>query len=842
VADQEELFYRPDIDAPKRERENIPDEVVESRAFKSTIEEEIGLLPEDVPDPLTAYQIKFANYGEIAKEIKKRAIFLMDKTIEGLDLYVGDAPTHILELITDLTDIRFIKPDGTRLPSTDPAYTLSSDVAKCIFRVAGAYDPKKDEKNLLDAASDLDVEGFKEEVQEMLTNKSYTERVSYGLKLLITVAKLIHVIIVHYTIGYMCGFFKGTLEFGWKKKIAGRKVGFKFKIGNAISKIIGEVEKKLLKFVGFSCSDPNTPIPPCDESGWQKINFKEVNCCSMEAIQFGDAESASEYMQVSCWQSFIKQEIDPDWAGARTVCTYANAGDDNEEIEPSDYEKAGAKVIAQYLENRPSVSNATEGSMVSPTGGENIKALSRSIETADAATVMTENVQSSILNNRDYEKTGAKGDPYDCFGLEADGEGDSPEERMMMALNEAAGQWLPNGNGVPLEGKSYFEFLGIMDTTVSSILEFADKIVSSISNLARWSSSKQLCCFVYLIVAISSIWRALITKGQWCPDMTDGEAIRNEINARWAKELRSNKDLQQFVQLLTVLKTIIDIFIKKMQREIMISGLTLPLGEMWEMIKVTIANGLSEFLDILFGPLDKVLAGLQTIPEIRHMMNNECFGFGEFLKFLLCLLGNMKWGLINQIMKVLDFVIPDLVLLQDVLLTRMRLKSLESLSDLLGTVIDLIAGLRDCYDPEVLVNEIVQAQVENEYNNAEQLVNLAGDWSSLQLFDEFSFPIMSDSSTFSPDEAAIIDAMEAGMSSQFGDFGPAAQEIVNNVLESPVLAVSNLVNEETGEMVSLGEFTVLMEDMTGVRVSEIQESMRYIFDILRGQSDDETME
>jgi len=116
VADQEELFYRPDIDAPKRERENIPDEVVESRAFKSTIEEEIGLLPEDVPDPLTAYQIKFANYGEIAKEIKKRAIFLMDKTIEGLDLYVGDAPTHILELITDLTDIRFIKPDGTRLP------------------------------------------------------------------------------------------------------------------------------------------------------------------------------------------------------------------------------------------------------------------------------------------------------------------------------------------------------------------------------------------------------------------------------------------------------------------------------------------------------------------------------------------------------------------------------------------------------------------------------------------------------------------------------------------------------------------------------------------------------
>lgn len=863
MADQDELFYRPDIKAPKRETDHAPDSVVKDRAYKSKISDDIGILPEDRPDPLTAYQRKFEEYEEIALEIKKRATFLLDKTIEGLDLYVGDAPRHVLELITDLTDIHFTDDYGKLLPPTDPAYTLPTNVAKCIFRVAGAYNPKQNEKDTLASAKEFDSDAFKKKVKDDLTKKSYTDKLIYGLKLLQIVMKLSFVIAVHYTVGWMCGYFKGRINFNIKVKIP-KPVDktikiFKKCVGDWIAnEVIGPVEESLLAIVGYKCSQPGASIPKCNTEGWKYVDFKQVNCCTMQPISFGGSPAtASEFMQVSCFDKWIREELDPEYTGVRTICTYTSAND--EEIEPTDYEKASASVVSQFLESLPPIhtpgasgstgvygindrAQYTTGTpKVNAVGGENIKLLSKTIEAADVGIAMTQSTNSAIHNNRQYWYTGESTDPLDCFGLE-DQDQRTPEERMMAAINEAAGQWLPRNNGVPIEGNSFFEFMEIADSVLATILGQADRLVSFVSNLARWGSSKQLCCFVYLIVAMVSIWRALVRKGVWCPDMEDGEAVRNEMHARWANELRNNEDLQQFVQMLKVIKQIVDIFINKMNRQIMISGLTLPLGEMWEMIKLTISNGLSEFMDILFGPLDKLMAGLQTIPEMRHMMNNQCFGFDQFLSFLMCLLGNLKWGIINQIMKVLDFTLPDLVVLQDIVLTRMRLKSLEALSDLLGSMIDLILGLKDCYDPEILVNQIVEMQVQTEYVHVQNLVSLAGNRENLEKFDEYSVPIMSetgDAVTFTPDEQATLDTLQGGIARQFGEFGAAAKEIVDNVIATPSLTVSKLVNEETGEMVGIGEFTTIMEEMTGVSVSEIQESMRYIFDILRGQNDED---
>jgi hypothetical protein len=61
-------------------------------------------------------------------------------------------------------------------------------------------------------------------------------------------------------------------------------------------------------------------------------------------------------------------------------------------------------------------------------------------------------------------------------------------------------------------------------------------------------------------------------------------------------------------------------------------------------------------------------------------------------------------------------------------------------------------------------------------------------------------------------------------------------EIVNNALNSPSLDVSRFMNE-SGEMVSYGEFVIMMEEMTGISVVSIQESLRFIFDILRGNDE-----
>lgn len=836
MAERDDLFYKPDIPAPEREREPTPEPLTEERAYRAQQIQEMGI-PEDIPDPFTAYELRFKDYRIKAIEIKKRATFLMDKTIEDLDLYVGDAPLHVLRLITDLTDIHFTDSYGKPLPKTDPVYTIPPDIAQCIFRIAGAYAPRSQEKNLLDKTKDFDSDGFKNEVTNKMQNSSYLEQIMYGLQLLVIVLKMAHVIAVHYTVGWVCGFFKGKLNVGWKFKVPSpisKKFGFKWKLGDKIAGYFKKIEEQLLwmnGIVGYKCNKRGDPPIKCDSDGWRKVDFKRVNCCVMAPIFFGDnPETAPDFIQSTCFDKWVKQELDPSY-GARTICSYDNAR--NKELEPNEYEIVAAQETARYFETRPSITG-TMGA-----GAENIKALSKSIETADSGIVMTETVESAIKNNRSYQYTGVPSAPWDCFGMQ-DSDNRSPEERMMAAVNAAAGQWLPKGNGPPLVGNSHFKFLEVIDNVLGEILAFADKTVASIANLAKWGSSKQLCCFIYLIVAIASIWRALITKGVWCPDMEDGEAIRGELHVRWARDLRANKDLNQFVALLQVIKQIIDIFIRRMNRQIMIAGLTLPLGEMWEMIKVTIANGLSEFLDILFGPLDQLLAGIQTIPEIRHMINNECFGFDKFLAFLLCLLGNLKWGILNQIMKVLDFSIPDITLLNDIILTRMRLKSLEALSKLLGAIINLILGLKDCYDPEDLINQVIEKEIENEYKSAKNLMELAGSPENLAQFDEYSQPLIAESNSFSAEEQDAIDQLETGLARQFGEFGPAAKEIVDNAINSPSLAVANFVDKETGEMLPPGEFVIMIEEMTGTKVSEIQESMRYIFDILRGESDEST--
>ncbi len=832
MADRDELFYRPDIPAPVRKGDIVPDGVISERAY---MQEELGagIPAEDIPDPLTAFELRFADYAAKALQIKERAFFLMDKTIEDLDLYVGDAPLHVLRLITDLADIHFTDPLGEPLPRTDPAYTLGVSVAKCIFRVAGAYEPRGQEKDLLNSAKTFNAAEFKRKVTNKLQSSSYLKQIFYGLTLLVIVLKMAHVIAVHYTVGWVCGFFKGKLKIGFKIKVPviDKHIGWNVCIGDLIAdKILHPIEVKLLKLVGYKCQRKGAPRVKCDRDGWRKLDFKRINCCKMDPIFFGDQPGKEpEFIQAACFEKWIKMEMDPDFAGQRTICSLGNS--DDKGIEPNEYERAAAGEVAKYLETRPSVSG------IMGRGAENIKTLSRSIEAADAGIVMTDTIQSSIKNQRGYQFTGNKIAPWDCFGVQ-DQDNKTPEERMMAAVNKAAGQWLPKGNGTPIVGNSSFKFLEVLDNVLAEILTFADKMVSCVANLSRWGSSKQLCCYIYMIVAIASVWKALIKKGSFCPGMEEGEAVRNELGVRWASDLRSNKDLKQFTALLQVIKQIVDIFIARMHRQIMISGLTLPLGEMWEMIKVTIANGLSEFLDIIFGPLDQVLAGIRAIPEIRHMINNECFGFDKFLDFLLCLLGNLKWGILNQIMKILDFTIPDMVLLNDIMLTRMRLKSLEALSKLLGAIINLILGLRDCYDPKELVDQIVKQEVVNEYQNAKALVNLAGSAEALGKFDEYSVPIMADPGLIGPSDQTYIDGLQGGMASQFGDFGPAAKEILDNAITAPMLSVAKFINPKTGNIVSFGDFTVMMEEMTGTTVSEIQESMRYIFDILKGQSNE----
>lgn len=842
MATQNELFYKPEIEAPLKERAQTPDSIINDR-IESQISGDFIPSAADKADPYMAYFYKFENYKNIAAEIKKRAEFLIDLTIDDLDGYVGDAPFSVVSLLEELTDISFHDANGKPLPETDPVYTLNPEIIKCLYRVAGVKDPYREEKDLLDVVNNMDTNEIRKKVEFKVKGLNLKSLV-YGLKLLTVVLKIAYVITVHYTIGWMCGWFKGKLKIGFKFKVARKRIGKTWALGNMIAKELKKLEAKLLKVVGYSCRNGKKETDNCNTDQWRKVSFKQINCCSMDRIFFGPAignvNEPSSFMLSSCFEKYIRTELDPTYAGARTICSITNA--ENTGIEPSDYEKAAAKEIVRFLETRKTISG-TMGS-----GTENIATLSKAIELAEAGSVMTTTAQSSILASRDYANTGNSTSKMDCFGL-TDENSMTAEERMATAINSVSGTWLPKNNGETIHGNSYFDILESIDSSVYELLKAADKSVSCVANLAKWGSSKQLCCYIYLLTAIASIWKSLINKGVWCPDQETGDAIRNEFHLQWAKELKAGEDIKALISLLQVIKQIVDIFINKMQRQILVVGFTLPLKEMWELIKVTIANGLSEYLDILFGPLDKIIGGLQLVPELRHMINNECFGFDKFLKFMMCLLGNLKWGIVNQIMKIFDFSLNDIVLMNDILLSRMRLKSLEALSSLLGAVINLVLGLKDCYTPDDLINNlvddkennlismIVAQETVNEYNSAVKLANLTGTAENLARLEEISRPLLADSNTFSQEEQESLDSMQASISSQFGDFGPIARDIVNGAINAEAMDISRFIDQETGKIVSYGEFVRMIEDMTGITMDSVRESLMFIFDILRGNNE-----
>jgi len=369
----------------------------------------------------------------------------------------------------------------------------------------------------------------------------------------------------------------------------------------------------------------------------------------------------------------------------------------------------------------------------------------------------------------------------------------------------------------------------------------------------------------------------MIKKGRLCPDMDLSQAMENEL--RWAANLKLNQDVAKFAQLLQIIKMIVDMFNRKMDRSLLLAGMQLPLQEMWNQIKMVIANGISQFLDILFAPLDTVLANFQSVPEIQAMIMNECFGIDKLFSFLSCMLGNLKFGMVNWVMSFLDFTISDIVIINDIYLSRTRQGFLESLSKLLGDMVNLLLGLQDCYEPKEVVNQILDSQMQGQYDNMRVFTQeIATTPAEVDRFDQCSQSLMNQSFIPSDDDIMAMDALQGSLSSTFGDISPVAESIIQRstmttadrerllAAEDPTyrnrewwkatrkeepqrpgvdfgiprgyipVAFTSFLDQQ-GELVSFGDFVKRMEQLTGTKVTEIRESMRYIFDILRGPDD-----
>jgi hypothetical protein len=873
--EQDDVFYRPKIEKPDREvtyEQTDPEKYIE---IKRTAER-LNVSVEDIPsNPFVSMRDRFKELETIAIELKDRCVFLLDKTIKDLDGYVGEAPPHILKYIEDLTGISFkqpqhpadlgqdeeeentpypILPDFPFLP-TDDIFTLPENILNCIFDIAGFFDPDQVDESIHDPVKDFDSEGVKKAMSDNIKD-SFLDPISIGLKLLVIVLKMSHVIAVHYTIGYLCGFIK---KWKLKFKVPGKKI--KIKIGKKISKkVFKPFEKKLLNVVGYKCKAEGEPIPDCEQPSGEGIDFKVVNCCTMRPIFFGsDAVTGSPVFTMSkCFEQWIDEEINEQHATKGLICSMKNADSRDRKATPA--EKAKAKEVANYLLNGKSSSGVTSPSDVYPLS-KGIDGASSAIEMAASASEVLTKVEKDAGEVSDSDK-------WDCFGLGYNAKEGLSQEELANRINDASGKWMGtddktgwfmDGVAIYEPGVYLFEYLKGVDDAIVNVLKLADKVVIGAANLSKWGTSRQLCCWVYLMVVISSMVSNIIKKKSVCPNIEYADAFREEM--RWASNLHNNQEVKKFVKILEVLKQIIDTFRKQMDRSIFLAGLTLPLKEMWELIKMTISNGIAQYMDIIFGPINTSLDSVTKIPEIRSLIVNECFGADELFGFLKCLLGNLKFGMVNWVAQFMDFTIKDFVLINDIYLSRSRLVMLDSLSELLDSMINMILGLADCYEPKDLPDQIADQQLLVQQRKVKLFAEVAGDLDSVKRYDECSKSIMDQK--FIPDEKEIeeIESNQNGLSSSFGKLGNISLSIMKsevttssikqdrenaNEEQKPSEIIDNMIGssfvpieiaqflDEDGEIVSPAEFKILIEKLTGIMDVDIRESMRHIFDTIKG--------
>jgi hypothetical protein len=814
MAEKQDLFYRPDINAPEREHLTTPRQVI--------TDHEDHQASQDPDKPKTALEImkdRFVTLKDKAMTIRTRARSLLDLVIADRDPYVGQAPWYVLKCIEDLTGLRFTR-DGELLPETDDVYTLSPEVVRCIFRVAGYYDPNQDEQKMVDSIKNWDSNELKNTVNKVLKNKSYFESVYYGFKLLLMVIKICYVIIVHYTIGWLCAMFKKPIM------MAGT-LGISYFI--AVS-LIGPLEVLLLSFVGYSCKKDEEEDPDCDNPiRSTAVDLKRVPCCSDRPFFFKTNENTGKiyFDMTSCFEKWITDELFSSGESVEDntpICSIATAAD--ESIVPTREQAAKASVVADFLREQPSITGATNSS--------DTLTLRSAIEASDAGVVLTSSVTSSLDSAITYYKTKESGSGLDCFGYQPVDTGSGVGTSYVVEEQD-------HGRIYVETGSYFYDYLTKLDDAITAALEFSDKIVTSTAMLSKWSSSRQLCCYVYLMVILATMLHSYMSKSSICSELSDGDnSFADDLRAEfsWAQSLKARKSIQQFVDMLLILKQIIDIFRNKMNRSIFLEGMTLPLKEMFTMLKIEISNGLSQFFDILLGPLDVILVNAKAVPEIRHMINNECFGFDKLMDFLSCGLGSLKYGMINEVMKLMDrFSMNDLALIDDIYLARTRMAFLDSLSRLLDNMARLILGLKDCYEPSDLVDRIVDEQINDQYTTADRLYSLVGA-DGLAVIDECSKSIMGQTLIPSASRIAEIDADQNRLSSSFGELGMVAENLFASEMYSQAGAAAESISgtflTEDGTPVSAGEFMRRIEEKTGVRTSEIRESMRYIFDILKG--------
>lgn len=347
-----------------------------------------------------------------------------------------------------------------------------------------------------------------------------------------------------------------------------------------------------------------------------------------------------------------------------------------------------------------------------------------------------------------------------------------------------------------------------------------DKFVTSVNMLTRFTTSRDFCCVIYILVLLGNA-----VKGKAiCPD--------NDISNffKYAGKIKDKKEIAELKVLLGFLKAIIDTIRHSFSLGLQINGITIPLKDLMEQVRYTISNISKLLIDMVAEPWENALDSLLLNPEIQGIIANNCPLMFDFLAMLKCGLEWLKLKINGLVLELFQNNFENLELIRSIRIGGMRFKIMDMLSRLLGNMINLLISIGDCYDGDEYIQRIVSDTVEKQYSDAERVLKLL---QAAQIKPEEFDKMTKTESGESPLDLSLSPAEDfknqqllskglPGLQFPQDDLTDYTGQILTPKTVSLIENSSPLANlvDEGGNLLGPAEFVKRIEEFSGVSISQ----------------------
>lgn len=642
-----------------------------------------------------------------ADKVEEEGTALQNVLLTGVNRDLEGLPRQIVDIINDLA---FIEPgigysNGVDYPEDWPTELRACDL-KCIADLASKFgdDVADDANTQLDRVADAANQA------EAALNQVSTPRLT-GWQMFIFLVRFILAYAVHMLIGYLCCYFRGKLKL--TVKVLGKKITI-INLGDTISRFFGIIERALKGILGFPCNEDNAGC--VDKDGTPKKQFFSpfpccAGSCSGENI---DGSRPSERRLQECVTAAVDQLLEEyiPGKGPGKPCRLCTGQPEYRDVKS----KEMAKVVMDYLTTRSVLgdmdnSNPYNQERVLPL--HNINPVGSMLGTAKTSRNSAEKIRGSINDNWQYRRVE---NSEDCALIAEGGMGgllnkrlaDLTEEdlaaAMLANIDTDISQFLgrENRRRIDLEVtdvepfKSISETINAIDEQLGSVLEEARKYLSNIKGFTGMLSSDQFCCIIFTIAFIGNIVRF----HKLCPE----DDISNLF--RYAEELQASKEVEDIIRILELIKEILEALQAEFLQGIELTGVSLPLGTLVEILKHVVGNTVAALFGLAVAPLDRVLTQLENSPALKELLDRNCFGISDLLGMIHC---GIKWilDLIKELAsELINISASNLEVLPDMRIQNMKMAFLGNLIKLIDLLLDILKSIGDCYTPEDLAERV----------------------------------------------------------------------------------------------------------------------------------------